>query len=56
MSYCPKCKKLVDTDHYWEEAGNGMIRYYDVCDRCGTEIPDSSYFKKDKVNFIKGLK
>lgn len=44
MAYCPKCKKFVSTKHNWEFERD-IIKFFDSCTKCGTEIPNSAYYK-----------
>ncbi len=46
MSYCPKCKKLVDTYKEWERVDNQHIRIKYFCDNCSTHIEEDDEIRK----------
>lgn len=50
MSYCPKCKTLVDTDKEWERIDDGHIKILYFCDRCGTHIAEDDEIRKDRIS------
>lgn len=45
MSYCPKCKDLVDVDH---ERVSGEI--HDMCCHCNTDITLYERLQKNRIN------
>ena len=49
MSYCPKCKKLVDTDKEWERIDDDHIKIKYYCDRCGHHIEEDDEIIKDHI-------